>query len=296
MAARLSTLTAHLRGAGGGPASPDAAATSSAGLLSRVGRLLGFTEGEDEGGAEGTADVAPGPPAAGGQPELGVLGTVAGCYLRPSDEQRQADGWSPATDSFVRNPVDSLRLTPGQPDGEPASGQLLGGAVGDHSSHTTTPQPGWLADPAERAVLCQTAEGYEKLRAGLPPGNAEWLGPQRPLDGRSGWFRNGAGENLYLDGIEQGTLCVGDVFKVGGATLEVASPRRPCEKWNVIHGSRADGRYDDPSGAGNIRHFVLQVGSRFYKVRARARNDNGIAWQCASKILILSADHCIACA
>eukprot|EP01052_Picozoa_sp_SAG31_P060294 SAG31_NODE_19487_length_600_cov_1.111776_1_plen_79_part_00 len=69
----------------------------------------------------------------------------------------------------------------------------------------------------------------------------------------------GSGENLYLEGVEQGALCVGDVIKVGSTTLQVSSPRRPCSKWNLIHGSRPDGQYNDPSGDGNIRHFVLQV-------------------------------------
>ena len=45
------------------------------------------------------------------------------------------------------------------------------------------------------------------------------------------------GENFFVDGLSQGELCIGDLFAVEGSSvvLEVASPRRPCDKWNKVH-------------------------------------------------------------
>ena len=36
------------------------------------------------------------------------------------------------------------------------------------------------------------------------------------------------GENLLLDGVDEDTVHVGDVFAVGGAVVQVAQPRVPC--------------------------------------------------------------------
>jgi MOSC domain-containing protein YiiM len=37
------------------------------------------------------------------------------------------------------------------------------------------------------------------------------------------------GENLTLDVLEDGNVCVGDVFQVGTARLQISGPRAPCE-------------------------------------------------------------------
>ena len=88
-----------------------------------------------------------------------------------------------------------------------------------------------LEDPNERSLLCTTAEGYDKLRQGLPQ-YAEHFGPERP----------GSGEQLHVDGLEQWTMCLGDVYEVahiigkrveGGAVAWCTCARcgaapRPC--------------------------------------------------------------------
>lgn len=65
----------------------------------------------------------------------------------------------------------------------------------------------------ERAVLMYAAAHYPSWREGT--GLAD-MGP--------GAF----GENLTVDGLDETTVCVGDVLEVGGARLQVASPRGPC--------------------------------------------------------------------
>ncbi|MCK9473886.1 MOSC domain-containing protein [Sulfurimonas sp.] len=38
------------------------------------------------------------------------------------------------------------------------------------------------------------------------------------------------GENLVVEGISEADVCVGDVLKIGDATIEVSQPRQPCWK------------------------------------------------------------------
>jgi MOSC domain-containing protein YiiM len=38
------------------------------------------------------------------------------------------------------------------------------------------------------------------------------------------------GENLTVDGAVEGEVCIGDVFRVGEAVVQVCQPRMPCDK------------------------------------------------------------------
>jgi MOSC domain-containing protein YiiM len=53
------------------------------------------------------------------------------------------------------------------------------------------------------------------------------------LDGGPGGF----GENLTVQGLMEEEVCVGDVFELGGAQLQVSQPRQPChtlvKRWGV---------------------------------------------------------------
>ena len=58
------------------------------------------------------------------------------------------------------------------------------------------------------------------------------------------------GENLLVAGLEERSVCIGDVWEVGGARLQVSQPRWPCAKiemYNRLPGLlvrvRATGRY-----------------------------------------------------
>lgn len=45
------------------------------------------------------------------------------------------------------------------------------------------------------------------------------------------------GENLTVEGLIEAMVCIGDIWTVGGATLQVSQPRQPCWKlarrWQV---------------------------------------------------------------
>src|ERR1051326_7198933 len=60
-------------------------------------------------------------------------------------------------------------------------------------------------------------------------GNGEDLCARRSTQqGPAGMGIGGLGEDLTLGGADERELCIGDVLEVGGAELEISSPRGPC--------------------------------------------------------------------
>ncbi len=71
-----------------------------------------------------------------------------------------------------------------------------------------------------------------------------------PLSGYAGWqadfpaiaaqFVPGAmGENLVVDGLDETSLCLGDVIRCGTATLQIAQIREPCSTFAAAMGTNA---------------------------------------------------------
>jgi MOSC domain-containing protein YiiM len=75
----------------------------------------------------------------------------------------------------------------------------------------------------DKAVLAYAAAHYEAW--------AEELGRSLPF--------GGFGENFTIAGIDEGSVCIGDVYRVGEAEVEVSQPRFPCWKierfWGIPH-------------------------------------------------------------
>jgi MOSC domain-containing protein YiiM len=67
----------------------------------------------------------------------------------------------------------------------------------------------------EKAIYAYPVEHYEYWRRQLPDVVLSW-----------GAF----GENLTTEGLGEDTLCIGDLLRVGSATLRVTQPRMPCYK------------------------------------------------------------------
>jgi MOSC domain-containing protein YiiM len=67
----------------------------------------------------------------------------------------------------------------------------------------------------DKAVLAYSAENYPKWRDELHM-------PDMP----HGAF----GENLTITGLNEETVCIGDIFRVGPVIFEVSQPRQPCWK------------------------------------------------------------------
>jgi len=53
------------------------------------------------------------------------------------------------------------------------------------------------------------------------------------------------GENLVLDGISEADLCLGDIFALGQARVQVSQARQPCWKLNI--------RFDTPDMARRVQ-------------------------------------------
>ena len=60
--------------------------------------------------------------------------------------------------------------------------------------------------------------------------------------------RGSIGENLSVDGWDEGNVCIGDVFRLGGARIQVSQPRSPC--WKI------DRRY----GVSGMTQFIGEQG------------------------------------
>jgi MOSC domain-containing protein YiiM len=79
------------------------------------------------------------------------------------------------------------------------------------------------ADPAvhggpEKAVYGYAMTNYSPWHQDFPE--------HAPL-----WVPGGVGENLTIDGIDEADVHIGDVVRIGGATLQVTQPRQPCYKF-----------------------------------------------------------------
>ena len=79
----------------------------------------------------------------------------------------------------------------------------------------------WGHGGAFRAVYAYPFENY-----------AYW---EREL-GRSDFTNGQFGENLTVEGMLDDEICVGDVFRIGGALVEVSQPRIPCYKLAIKMG------------------------------------------------------------
>ena len=74
----------------------------------------------------------------------------------------------------------------------------------------------------DQALLAYSADHYPRWRE-------EW--------GTSLAF-GAFGENLAVTGVEEETVCIGDVWATGGATLQVTAMREPCQTLARRHGRR----------------------------------------------------------
>lgn len=87
----------------------------------------------------------------------------------------------------------------------------------------------------DKAVHQFPAEHYAKLAAQFPEQSAAFV-------------PGSIGENLSTDGLDESQVCIGDVYALGSAQLQLCQPRTPC--WKI------DARYD---GDG-ITTFIAQHG------------------------------------
>lgn len=143
-------------------------------------------------------------------------------------------GGKPVPSAFAKQPsVDRLELT-------------LEGFVGDHQADRKN------HGGPDKAVCVFAHEHYERFGAlvGSPLGAAAF------------------GENLTTSGLLESEVCVGDVYTVGSATVQVSQPRQPCYKMGARHGEPSLPDWVRDSGLTGFYFRVLvsggvQVGDEF---------------------------------
>jgi MOSC domain-containing protein YiiM len=122
-------------------------------------------------------------------------------HPRPKWDKARGTTWSSA---FVKSPV-SGPVAVG-PEG------LAGDQQYDRRGH----------GGVEMAVLAYSDNHYEKWRDEL---DLQEMGP------------GGFGENLTVENLDEESVCIGDVWAVGDARLQVSSPRGPCanisRRWDL---------------------------------------------------------------
>jgi len=91
----------------------------------------------------------------------------------------------------------------------------------------------------ERALLLYCAEHYPRWRA-------EW--------GRRGIGPGAFGENLTVSGLDESTVCVGDIFQVGEVRIEVSGPRSPCQ--TLVRRHRRPGLIEEVQGTARSGWYV----------------------------------------
>ncbi|WP_313951565.1 MOSC domain-containing protein, partial [Accumulibacter sp.] len=67
------------------------------------------------------------------------------------------------------------------------------------------------------------------------------------------------GENLSASGFDESTVCIGDIFRLGRARLQVSQPRSPCWKIDHRYGSDGVARTIAETGLTGWYYRVLEV-------------------------------------
>jgi MOSC domain-containing protein YiiM len=70
----------------------------------------------------------------------------------------------------------------------------------------------------------------------------------------------GFGENLSTTGLTEADVCLGDIFRIGEARVQLSQGRQPCWKLNVRFGHRAMARLIQQQGRTGWYYRVLEEG------------------------------------
>ena len=96
-----------------------------------------------------------------------------------------------------------------------------------------------------KAVYTYPSEHYEYWRSQLPAVDLVW-----------GNF----GENLTTEGLRERDACIGDVYRIGAATVRVTQPRMPCYKLGIRFGREDIVKRFWASGRSGIYFSVVEEG------------------------------------
>ncbi len=132
-------------------------------------------------------------------PRIAVDGLFAGQVALLAGDSRSS--------AIVKAPVSGRRLLTAE--------GLAGDTQADRRAH----------GGGGKALHQYPAEHYARLAAAFPA--AQHLAP------------GGLGENISTHGLTENDVCIGDVFRLGSAHIQVSQPRTPC--WKIDHRTACEG-------------------------------------------------------
>ena len=93
-------------------------------------------------------------------------------------------------------------------------------------------------------------------------------------------------ENLTVSGLLEDQVCIGDIFQVGGATLQVTQPRSPCYKIAARYGRKDLALLVQETGFIGFLLRVIEEGELGAgdEVRLVERQDHGVTVALAGRI------------
>lgn len=106
---------------------------------------------------------------------------------------------------------------------QPVSGRIAVGQLGLVGDRVGNPR---VHGGPEKAVYAYPASGYAGWQAEFPALAARLVA-------------GAMGENLVVSGLDEASVCLGDVIRCGTATLQVAQIREPCSTFAAALGNRA---------------------------------------------------------
>ena len=95
------------------------------------------------------------------------------------------------------------------------------------------------------------------------------------------------GENLSLEGMFETDVCIGDIFEVGSAQIQISQPRQPCHKLNKVFNDQSMACSVQKTGFSGYYLRVLKTGmvESGSPIKLIHKDPNGISIEDANALL-----------